>query len=456
MTRARASTHVAVALLVAAFGLASAAAGDRLTQRVWLLHGIPDETTMSTLRAAGIDGLVLPVGELTVANSACRLTLTPLPDLKAISGWPVTPLVWVSGQGDAKGNADTFATELAPLRRLLPGGASLLLAARATWPGLLPFAGAVAARGEGSVEVLVPAQSVQHLDLSRLPRTVRLVVVALGNPPALGFPLSTLADELAALELVDAAAVRYRVAVVVAPRVTPSPGPAGASLAAVALPTVADYEPAERGDAFTLRQALDWGGTQLAARDTIQVEVVDTARYHRDLGLILRRVRPNLEGWDTVGLPDSEPALGMSREAFLDYVQGGRPSPAPQVQAEWITPTRLRIALANPTPQASAVASTANWLELRFSGAQLLDVGLGEFSGADYGRLDTGVWRRAVAREATALRLFLTYVPPSSRLGGAVLTFLGRPSAVSARWVLRLGDGSEVSGQSVPLPFRKP
>jgi len=456
MTRAVAHTGTTIALLLAVLGAATTEAGDRLSQRVWLLNGVPGETTLSALRADGIDGLVLPVGDLAVASGACRLTLAPLPDLKPMSGWSVTPLVWVSGQGDAKGNAETFANELAPVRRLLPGSTTLLLAARVQWPGLVPFAAAVAERIKSPVELLVPAQSVRQLEIASLPRSLRLVVVALGNPLALGFPASTLADDLAALADIDAAGARYRVAVVICPRSTPPPGPAGASLAAVALPTVADYKPAERGDAFVLRQSLDWGGTLLAPHDTIQVEVVDTARYHRDLGLILRGVRPTLEGWDTVGLPAGEPALGMSLEAFLDYLQGGRPFPTPQVNAEWVTATRLRLALANPTPHASALASTGNWLELRFSGARLLDLGLGDFSGADYGRFDTGTWRRAVAREATAIRLFLTYVAPASRMGGATVTFLNRPSDVTARWVLRLGDGREVPGPAEPLPFRKP
>jgi hypothetical protein len=297
---------------------------------------------------------------------------------------------------------------------------------------------------------------VHRLDAARLPRSIRLTVAAFGNPSALGFPATTITDDLAALEELDGARVNYRVAIVVSPRSVPPPGPAGASLSAVALPTAADYRPAEHGDAFVLRRPLDWGGTLLAPHDTIEVEVVDTARYHRDLGLVLRGVRPTLEGWDTAGLPDGEPALGMSLEAFLDYLQGGQPFPTPQVQAEWSAPGRVRVALANPTPQASAVASTGNWLELRFAGTQLLDVGLGDFSGADYGRLDGGRWRRAVARESTAIRLFLTYVPPASRLGGAVVTFLGRPTEVSARWVLRLGDGRVVAGPVEPLLVRKP
>jgi hypothetical protein len=447
---------MSVAVLLAVFAAGSTAAEGALTHRVWLLNGVPGETTLAALRAAGVGGLVVPVGEVGVSGDSSRLTLAPLPDLKVAAGMAVAPLVWVAGEGDARGNAEQLVGELAPVRRLLPGSTSLLLAARSVWPGLSGFAGAVAEAAKVSVELVVPASALARLETAGLPRGVRLAVVAFGNPLALGFPSSTLADDLDALARLDSSPTRYRVVLVVSPRSVPPPGTAGVSLAAVALPSVADYRPADRGDAFVLRQPVDWGGTMLAPHDSVQVELVDTARYDRDLGLSLRSVRPHLEGWDTAGLPDGEPTLGMSREAFLDYLQGGQPFPTPQVRAAWVTPTRLSVALANATPQASALASTGNWVELRFSAAPLLDVALGDFSGADYGRTEAGGWRRTIARDATALRLYLTYLPPASRLGGAAVSFMARPSDVSVRWVLRLGDGREVTGPLEPLPFTKP
>jgi hypothetical protein len=333
----------------------------------------------------------------------------------------------------------------------------MVLAARTAWPGLLPFAEAVARRRGTPVEVLLPARSVPAAARGRVPENVRFVAVALGNPPAMGFPATTPADDLAALEEIDGTGVRYRVAIVVAPRATPSPGVGGASLATLATPSVAEYRPAEWGDVFVLRRPVDWGGTVLAARETIQVEAVDTARFHRDLGSILRGVRPRLEGWDVAGLPAREPTLGLSLEAFLDYLRGGQPFPAPDVQPEWISPTRLRVALANPTPHSSAVASTGNYVEVRFAGTQMLDVVLGDFSGTDYGRIEGGVWRRAVARDANAVRLYLTYLPPTSRLAGATIAFFGRPLEVTARWMIRLGDGVELAGDlEGTAPLRKP
>ena len=447
-----------VMALIASLALPTiGAAASRLTQRVWLGQEVPGEATLTALRAGGIDGVVLPVGDVVVAGSTCRLTPTPLPDLKALAGWAVTPLVWVSGENGSTGDAEKLLAEFAPVQRLLHGGGSMILAARAEWPGLVRFAEDVASRRGAPVEVLLPAQALSRVDLASVPKNVRLVAVALGNPSAMGFPATTPADDLGALEELDEAGVPYRVAIVVTPRATPAPGPAGASLATLALPSVAENRPADRGDVFVLRRQLDWGGTTLAAGATVEVETVDTARFHRDLGLLLRRVRPRFEGWDVVGLPAREPALGLSLEAFLDYLQGGRPFPSPVVQPEWVTPTRLRVALANPTPHGSAIASTGNFVELHFSGTQLLDVGLGDFSGTDYGKVEQGTWRRTVARDANAVRLFVTYMPPTSRLAGAAVTFFGRPTEASLRWVLRLGDGTEIAGRMEAVPaIRRP
>ena len=447
---------VVACIAIVALATVSTAAG-RLTQRVWLDQVVPGEATLTALRAGGVDGIVLPVGDVVVTGKTCRLTPAPLPDLRALAGWAVTPLVWISGSGDSSGNAEKFLAELAPVQRLMHGNASMVLAARAEWPGLITFAESVAGRRGAPVEVLLPAQAIGRIGPESVPNSVRLIAVALGNPPAMGFPATTLADDLEALEGMDGAGVPYRVAIVVTPRAIPAPGPVGASLATLASPSVSEYRPADRGDAFVLRRELDWGGTTLATGALVQVDAVDTARFHRDLGLILRRLRPRFEGWDVVGLPSREPALGFSLEAFLDYLQGGQPFPLPIVQPEWVTPTRLRVALANPTPHGSAVASTGNFVELRFSGTQLLDVGLGDFSGTDYGRIEQGAWHRTVARDANSIRLFVTYVPPVSRLAGATVAFFGRPREVTVRCVMRLGDGTETAGSPEPVPaVRKP
>jgi hypothetical protein len=449
----RSLVAAAVALLFA--GGVGAELGRSIKHRVWLLGGLPDEATLTALRAAGVDGLVLPVGQVELTDDASRFTLSPLPDLKPLAGWTVTALLWVEGSGKASGEPGTFAAQFAPVQRSLPGEGGLLLASRRFFPGVVEFAMGAARKLRQDVELALPAPELAR----HVPRGgwegVRTVPVAFGNPPALSFPPSTQQDDLMALDGLDAAHLSYRVAVVVTPRATPAPGPAGASLAAIVGGEISVYRPGERGDDFVLRKPVSWGGVPVEANQTITVELVDAARYNRDLGLLLRPVRRGLEGWDTVGLPVPEPALGMSREAFLDYLQGGDPYPKPEIAIEWSGPAVMSVSLANPTPHASALARTGNWAELSFEGTEVQDVQLGDFSGMEYGRPEKGVWRPTVARDATALRFYLTFLAPRVKVTGCLVTFLARPRSVTARWGLRLGDGGEVNGAPEPVLLTK-
>ncbi len=434
------------ALVLLAVTAGGAEAPRTLTHRVWLLGEAPDEATLLRLRQAGVDGLVVPVGRLELGNGAARFSLTTRPDVSALAGWSVTALVRVEGSGSPTGDPATFAAQLAPVLRSLPGSAGLLLAARESSPGLVTFATGVAERLRQRVELALPAPTLARAVPPGGWDGIQVVAVAFGNPFALGFPPSTLQDDLSALERLDTLGVSYRAVIVIAPHAVPVPGPLGASLAAIAGAETAAYKPGARGDTFVLRRAVDWGGVTIGPDQSVTVEMVDTARYNRDLGMLLRPARPLLGGWDTAGLPAPEPTLGMSREAFLDYLEGGDPCPQPVVTVDWPTAVAMRVAVANPTEQASAVATAGNWVELHFEGTQVGDVRLGDFSGMEYGRPQAGVWRRTVARDASALRLYLTFLAPRARVSGCVVTFLSHPREVSAGWGLRLGDGSEVTG----------
>jgi hypothetical protein len=453
MTRmTRRLTLVAALLLSTATAWSQGAAS--LSHRVWLLGGIPDDGVLARVRAAGVDAAAVPIGDLEVAQGSCRFTIQPPTDVGRLSGWSTTAVVWAHGQGKAEGSASDFLAQFAPAQRLLPGSAGLALVVRQYWDGLPAFAEAVAKQSRRRIEIVMSALELQQ----RLPRGgwpgVDVVAVAFGNPYTLGFVPSTLYDDLAALEKIDALGVTYRVALVVAPRAVPPPaGPV--ALAAIARGDVSDYTPGERGDVFVLRRAVDWGGARLNPGQRIEVDVMDTARYHRDLGLVMRPVRSGLRGWDTVGLPSPEPTLGMSLEAFLDYLQGGMPYPVPEVIVE-PSGSSVRLAIDNPSPHASALSSSGNWVELHFTGTEIRDVQLGSFSGLQHGRMVDGTLTGTVARDATVVRLLVTYLPPHARIEGGVVSFLSRPRTLAARWGLRLGDGTDVSGPLRPVPVTTP
>ncbi len=429
---------------------------SRLPHRVWLSSGIPAPDVLAELRSAGVDELALPVGDAELGERSTRFTMRPMPDARDLAGWSVSALVWVNGRGKDVGDAEEFWNQVAPAMRMLPGRGSLLLVARQYFDGLPRFAAAVAEESGQPVGLALSAQELAaHLPAGGWPG-IESVPIAFGNPQAFGFSPSTIHDDVKALDQIDERGARYRPAVVVAWRAVPGTW----SSARIAL---ADhtrqrgnlYSPGARGDVFALKLPVDWGGTRLEVGQKVEVEVVETARYHRDLGLVLRPTRANLVGWDTVALPAGEPALGMSREAFLDYLRGGMPHPTPDVEVS-LNGAFVTVGLRNPSPHASAIATTGNWVELHFSGTEVRDVQLGEFSGVQFGRIEGGGFREIVAREATLVRLYIPYVAPRARVGGGNVAFLVRPRSLAVRWGLRLGDGSEVSGPIEPRDVRKP
>jgi hypothetical protein len=438
------------------FATATAASARVLTHRVWLLSGVPDGAVLHALRAAGVDGAIVPVGTLELERQACRLRLEPLGDLRVLSELPPSPLVWLDAQGAATADPATFAAQFAPVQRLFPAGASVVLAARRYVPALAAFARGAAHELRQRVELALPAQELQRHLADEDWASTPVIAFAFGNPAALSLPSVPPQDDLAALAELDARNLHYRVAMVVTPFAQPAPGAAGASLAQLASDAVAAYRPGDRGDLFELRRAVDWGGVALAPGQRITVEAIDTARYHRDMALVLRPVRGLLEGWDTVGLPAEEPTLGMSREAFLDYLQGGSFAPVPRVEAAAVGTNGVRLTLSNLNAQTSVFAPSANWVELDFAATVIRDVQLGDFSGVVYGKREGSRFEPAVVRDATAVRLILRYLPPHARVTGGVVRFLSRPRALSARWGIRLGDGSEITGEERALAITSP
>lgn len=412
-----------------------------LSHRVWLLDGIPTGESLALMRGLGVDGVVLPLGKVVVTDRRSDLELSQTGATSALAGWRVAGLLWVEGEGEGEGDAESFLAQVAPIRRGLPaGGAGLVLASRHFFPGLPRFAAAVARAARERVELVLPvAVLAERLPAQGWPGVVPVAVV-FGNPEALGWPFATIHDDLASLEALAARAGSFAVAIVIRPFADPDPG-GSASLTALASSQVATYRPGARGDEFVLKRPLEWGNSTLAAGATLTVHVVQTSRYHRDLRLLLRPPRGGLLGWDTVGLPPPSPALGMSFEAFVDYFRGGIPEPRPVVYGSW-SGSYFEVSMINDSPHASALATTANWVEVRFSGGQVADVDAGEFNGYEFGRLAGENWTTTVPGNANAVRFFFTFLGPEARLGGGRIRFVARPREVDGRVSIRLGDGS--------------
>ena len=437
--------------LVALMPAAAIAQGSaRLSHRLWLLDGAPTPAASERLRSLGVRSVVVAVGDVTVGPGTARLTLGREGlDLKGVSDWSITPLVWVSGDGAAAGDAATFVSQLSVVLGGAGSRSGLVLAARAYFEGLPRFASALAKQLQRPVELALSAATLAE----RMPpggwSGVVPLAVALGNPLALSFPDSTLHDDLASLDAIDALGADYRAVIVVAPRSIPAPGPRGGSLLALADAQVAVYAPGERGDRYQLRRPLDWGGVTVGAGQSIEVDAPDAVSYHRDLGHLLRPARSHLAGWDTAGLVGDGVPLGLSYEGLSAYLSGRGPVPVPEVRVQWTKPAVARVTVTNPTAFSSAAATTSNWVELRFEGSEVRDVALGQFRGVDYGRLVGGHWRRTGAGDANAVRLFMTILAPGVTLDGGTISFVAPPRDIQVRWGLRLSNGSSAVGPLV-------
>jgi len=435
---------------VVAAGISVEASG--FEHRVWLLTGIPSPEELTALRAAGVDGLVVPVGTVRVERTVARFTVAALPELSLLAGWNVSALIWAEGSGRDDGGAADFVSQLAPVTRLLPGSGSVILATRDFWEGLPRFAASAARRMDRSVEVAASVSSLVEGAPASGWRELEVNAVAFGLPQALGFRESTYHDDERNLDRLTGRGTSFRVAVVTGYRVDPPPASRELPLEQLIQREVATFRPGSRGNVFSLRRSLEWGGVQFAAGQDLAIEGLETLRYHRSMAGILRRVRPGLVGWDTVGLPAPHPTIGMSREAFSEYLRGAVPVVRPEVRWER-TATNLKLTVRNPSPFSTAFASTGNYLEVRFSGAEIRDARLGRFSGVEYGRFEGGRWRPTVAREANAIRFFFTWLGPEAEISGAEVQFMSRPRDIHLRWAVRDPDGAERSGslESVDL-----
>lgn len=423
--------------------VAAAAAGEPvgLEHRLWI-SGKVRPGQVEQARGVGVDALVVPVGEAEVRGGEVTLKLLLPGDAGPLQGLPVWAAVWVSGGEVREKAAAGFWNQLGPaVRGMGVPVRGLVLGTRALPPGLFAFARELSQVAQLPVEVGAPASDLVRHVQKESAEGLTLVAFAFGNLAALGFPHLTPQDAFGFLAALDKLGPAYRGAVVVASQVSP-PFPEGQN--PWELVQGMEYQPSAEGDVLLAR-----AGATLPAGTKVTVQAFDAARLQRDLGLLLRPVRQSLLGWDSVGELPAAPALGFTWEAFLAFFSGEGPAPRPVARVQWVSPTTLKVTLENPTPFASAFASTGNFLDLSFSGTEVKDVGLLAASGADFGRLEPA-FVRAPRGAASVVRLYLKVVPPHTAVDVATVSFLSRPKEIAVTCTVRLGDGRQVGG---PVPI---
>ncbi len=416
-----------------------------LEHRLWL-WGKVQPTQVEQARRVGVDALVVPVGEAELRGRQVTFKVQPPEDAGSLQGLPLWAAVWVSG-GEVKGQAaESFWNQLGPaVRGLGLPFKGLVLATRALPSGLLPFARELSRLAHMPVEVGAPVSDLVRQVRQESAEGVSLVAFAFGNLSALGFSQLTPQDAFDLLGALDELGPLYRGAVVVGSRVDPAFADGQNPWALV---QGMEYQPSAEGDVLVAR-----AGTSLPVGTKVTVQAFDAARLQRDLGLLLRPVRQRLLGWDSVGELPPAPALGLTWEAFLAFFSGEGPAPRPLARTQWISPTTVKLTLENPTPFASAFASTGNFLDLSFSGTEVKDVTLLAASGADFGKLEPG-FVRAPRGAASVVRLYLKVIPPQTPIDVATVSFLSQPKGVQLMCTLRLGDGRQVTGPVTIVPLK--
>lgn len=436
-----------------ALGLLAAAASAqpfRLEHRLWLFGKVrPGQAEEA--RSVGVDAVVVPVAEADLRGSQATVKLMPLPEAAVVRGLPLWAAVWVSGDGVRQDAAQSLWNQLGPaVRGWGVPVKGLVLASRSLPSGSFALARELGKLAHMPVEVGAPVEELLQRLEGEPAAGLTLVAFALGNLSALGFAGVTPQDAADLLGELDERGVLFRGAVVVGSRVAP-PLPEGPNPWELVQPL--EYQPTGEGDVLVARGTVAVGGTALPAGTRVAVQAYDGARLERDLGLLLRPVRQNLLGWDIVGELPPAPALGLTWEAFLAFFSGQAPVPRPSVTVAWVSPTTLKLVLENPTPFASAFASTGNFLDLHFSGTEVKDVTPLAAAGADFGKVDGG-FVRAPRGAASVVRLYLKVVPPRTPVEVATVSFMSRPKELAATLTVRLGDGRQVSGAPVTLPVR--
>lgn len=415
----------------------------RLEHRLWLVGGLPTPAQVAQLQQVGVDALVLPVGEVTLAGTQATLKAAPQSPAEELRSLPLWALLWVGG-GEAKAEAaESLWQQLGPILRGFPFSFRGVVLASRQWASSWPaFAQELQKKARMWVELAAPLGEMLAHWPPELPKDVTLVPLALGSLASLGLPQLTPQDAAAGLEVLDGWGVSWRGGVVVASKVEP-PLPAGENPWLALLRPPWDYQPGPEGDVFL------WRGGGGAKR--VAVIAADGARLQRDLAILLRPLRQNLRGWDSIGFPPPAPTLGLSWEAFLGFFSGLPVRPKIVLDSQWLSPTALKVTVENQAPFATAFATSGNALDLVFAGTEVKDVVLLAASGADFGRREGESFTRAPRGAANTLRLYLRAFPPQVPLEAAVVQFVSRPKELAGYFTARLGDGSEVSGP-VPMP----
>lgn len=416
---------------------------------IWIDQTGADQMTVTELKKAGVDELVVPRGSVELGSEVPVVRAEASPSLG--DGIPTAALLTLlpSGEQVDPDSADAvwqtlareFSTTSPPVEILaeIPRTAKELpkLMARLAEISGLPV-----------VPVLAPSQLGDPIAIEAAHRTGSCVVVALGQvnlwrqgtTPVVG----PLRDAFAPLA---EAGVKVRTGIVISPESDPKIDGWPAAVNPLTEPETAEILPGSTlGRSFRILRPVEWSGREWSAGQTISLAWTDAAELNAAIAEASRLTLPVSVGWDLLWLPpERDSTLGLGQSTLLAYLDGNGPEPRVSIKTQR-SGSILRVTAENTSAFGSAVSRFGNWIEVDGGDRALVAEDRGDFDGIVVGTTTGGGFQRTSGGSITAVHLLENFIAPGESLRSGRIRLAARNAEVTIRWHIQLSDGREITG----------
>ncbi len=416
---------------------------------VWIDQEGADQMTVTELKKAGVDELVVPWGAVELGADVPLVRAEAPPSVG--DGLPTAALLTLLPSGDRvdPDSADAvwqtlirgFSTTSAPVEILaeIPHTAKDLprLMARLAEVSGLPV-----------VPVLAPSQLGNPIAIEAARQAGSCVVVALGQVnlwrKGSDAVLGPLRDAFVPLA---AAGVKVRTGIVISPESDPKIDGWPDTINPLTEPETAEILPdSTLGRSFRMLHPVEWSGREWSAGQTISLAWTDAAELDAALGEASRLTMPVCAGWDLLWLPpEGDSSLGLGQSTLLAYLGGDGPEPRLSITTQR-SGNVLRLTVENRSAFGSAVSRFGNWVEVDGGDRALVAEDRGDFDGIVVGTKTGGRFQRTSEGSVTAVHLLENFIAPGESLRSGRIRLGARNAKVTIRWHIQLSDGREVTG----------
>jgi hypothetical protein len=207
---------------------------------------------------------------------------------------------------------------------------------------------------------------------------------------------------------------------------------------------------AETGFGFKLTDPVLWSGIQIEAGQILHLEWLDASALDRSIADFEHLPRLLIDGFHFLHLPPPAPALGLSRQGLLGYLNGEQPRPRLQLELNR-RGNSLQIIARNPSVFNSAPSSYDNFVEIRAVGGNVDFRGEGSFDAVTFGSTKAdGSLDTSPHGGIDTVRFVERYLSPGEEISTTMVRFSPANAKLVIRWQLILGNGELVGGSVDP------